>query len=163
MKGSALAPVLIFLLALAGLMYLGFRYQRGNLELARGNPEAAERSFRALLARDPQDHAARRRLAEALFRQERYAEAAGELERIFANRAPLPEEYLLHALAVIGAGDRARGDALLRVFPHPVYRVAEAVREAAAALGDEPPPVMRKRLQEAWRRGEDLERRERRG
>ena len=78
-----------------------------RIRLEAGAAEAAEGLLRKALQRAPDDDAARYDLVMALLKQEKYALARGEAERLIA-RDPDRRDYLKqYGLALIGLGDYA--------------------------------------------------------
>lgn len=76
-----------------------------RVRLEAGAAEAAEQALRKALERAPEDEAARYDLVMALLRQEKYALARREAERLIA-RDPNHRDYLKqYGLACIGLGD----------------------------------------------------------
>ncbi len=62
------------------------RLRRGRQELSAGNPDAAEKEFRAVLAADPSSPAAHRGLAEIERRRGKMDDAVKELQASLATR-----------------------------------------------------------------------------
>jgi tetratricopeptide (TPR) repeat protein len=165
MRVHRIGPAVAVLACLAGLAG-GCGYAAGNLALTRGDYQGAEAEFSAILARSPDDAVAMSRLGETYYRAGRFREAAGEYQAALAHRPDDPGDQLGLGLALVGAGERDRGFAVLKSFVHPdVYRVQEAVRDEAGLLEprpDLPLAEVERRLGQAWQRGQELHNHERR-
>jgi tetratricopeptide (TPR) repeat protein len=79
----------------------------GVVYLRRGAPGAAERAFRYVLAREPENEQALANLAQALRRQGRLAEMQAVQQQLAALRANPPYRFLDEGLAAMARGDPA--------------------------------------------------------
>jgi tetratricopeptide (TPR) repeat protein len=165
---SRLSGILYIILVLACAGCGG--YTAGNLALAKGDFQRAESLFQELLAENPEDTTARRRLAMTYFTMGRdvdasyYAQSVAQFRAIAKYRAPTPEEQFYHGLALIGQGLRSQGFALLKQLTHPTqFRTQQSVRERAAQLESHtayPAREIFAQMERAWRKGEEEDKRE---
>lgn len=120
---------------------------------------SAQANLSAVIAANPANLSARRRLADLAFDSGQYGLAAEHYQALRAARPRDPRTQLQYGLSLIGTGRVDEGYDVLQGFTHPtIYRISQFVRERAAELrGRTDVPAVRASLRQAWAEGERMD------
>lgn len=132
---------------------------QGNTQMARGDYGGAEASFKSVLAANPDNVVARRRLGVLYFQTGRYDQAAAEFSRIVNRDRMNPMTQIYYGVSLVGAGRVDEGYGVLASFSHPnKFRVTQEIRdEASRRWGVTDPKELMYRMERAWEEGERQE------